>query len=176
MGDHVWTRRFATIAGINALIAVGWLAPLFVDPRISRTIAGGSVGTWGVLGFLLWIVVGVLGFAGFAVLHYITPEVTGETLSENLAWANLVLTELGTLLATLMLGVAGYVGGTALLDGATPAEVHERISFVVEPVPLVAVFAILAGLGVVLGVANHLRAYFAAADDGAGQRSLVPGQ
>lgn len=176
MGDHIWTRRFATIAGINALIAVGWLAPLFVDPRISRTIAGGSVGTWGVLGFLLWIAVGVLGFAGFAVMHYITPEVTGETLSDNLAWANLALTEIGAVFATLLLGVAGYIGGTALLEGAGPGEVHERIAFVVEPVPLVAVFAIIAGLGVIAGVTNHLRAYLAAADGTTGQRSLVPGE
>lgn len=163
------------MAGINALIAVGWLAPLFVDPRISRTIAGGSVGTWGVLGFLLWLAIGVLGITGFAVMHYITPKVTGETLSDELAWANLVLTEFGTILATLLLGVAGYIGGTALLEGASPGQVHQRIAFVVEPVPLVAVFAVIAGLGVVAGVANHLRAYFASADQGAGS-SLVPGE
>lgn len=159
--DDTWTRRFASVAGINALIAVGWIAPLFVDPRISRTIAGGSAGTWGVLGFLLWIVVGCLGFAAFAVMHQVTPHVTGQELSDGLAWANLVLLEVGALFATLLLGVAGYIGGTALLEGATPGQVHQRIAFVVEPVPWVALFAVVAALGVIAGVVNHLRAYLA---------------
>lgn len=159
--DETWTRRFATVAGINTLIAVGWIAPLFVDPRISRTIAGGSVGTWGVLGFELWLIVGCLGMAAFAVMHHITPMVTGQELSDGLSWTSLVLLELGALFATLLLGVAGYVGGTALLEGAGPGEVHRRIAFVVEPVPWVAVFAVVAGVGAVAGVANHLRAFFA---------------
>lgn len=157
-GD-VWTRRFSLTAAINALIAIGWIVPLFVDPRISRTIAGGSVGTWGVLGFLLWVAVGCLGVAGFAVMYHLTPRVTGRTLHDGLAWANLGLLEVGALVTTTLLGVAGYIGGTALLGGASPGEVHQRIAFVVEPVPTVAIFAALAALGVLLGVVNHLMAY-----------------
>lgn len=157
--EDVWTRRFSLLAAVNTVIAVGWVVPLFLDPRIPRTVAGGSVGTWGVLGFLLWITVGCLGFAAFAGMHYLTPRVTGRRLGDGLAWAHLSLMEVGTLVTTSLLGVAGYVGGTALLEGAGPAEVHQRIAFVVEPVPVVAIFALIAGIGVFLGVVNHLIAY-----------------
>lgn len=165
--DRTWARRFVVVAALNSLIAAGWLVPLFVDPRISRAIAAGSVGTWGLVGFLLWIVVGCLGFVGFGTVHYLTPRIGGGPIRPALAWANLVLTEIGAFAATTLLGIAGYVGGTTLLEltsrGVPQAEatrqVHAAIAWIAEPVPWVAVFAALAGLGVLLGVVNHLMAF-----------------
>jgi hypothetical protein len=155
-----WAKRFGAVALVNALIAVLWLiVPLFVDSRISRTIAGGSVGTWGYLGFVLFVTIGFGGFAGFAFLYYIVQAVGGRVLGV-LAWLHLALMEVGTLGATALLGFAGYLGGITILEETAkgtaanqiPGIVHQRILFVIEPVPSVAIFAALAGLGALLGI------------------------
>ncbi len=165
---EVWAKRFATVALVNAVIGIFWLIfPIFVDTRIARTIAGGSVGTWGYLGFLLFGLVGFAGFTGFAFLYYIIPKLTGGTVSNALSWLHLVLMEVGTLGATALLGFAGYIGGITILEETAkgtaakdiPGIVHSKISFVVEPVPTVAIFAGIAALGVLLGVIALFAAY-----------------
>mgnify|MGYP001048091516 CR=1 FL=1 len=162
---EIWSKRFGAVALLNALVAIVWLTfPIIVDTRISRTIAGGSVGTWGFLGFLLFLIVGVVGFAGFASLYYIIPKATGGAVNRVLAWLHLVLMEVGTLAGTTLLGYAGYIGGITILDETAkgtaskeiPAIVHSKIGFVVEPV---AASALLASLGVLLGVVALFMSY-----------------
>ncbi len=155
---EIWSKRFGAVALVNALIAIVWLLfPIALDTRISRTIAGGSAGTWGFLGFLLFLVVGVLGFATFASLYYVIPKATGGTINNILAWLHLVLLEIGTVAGTGLLGYAGYIGGTTILDETAkgtaakdiPGIVHLKIGFVVQPIGML---ALVAGLGVLLGV------------------------
>jgi hypothetical protein len=154
---ETWSKRFGAVALVNALIAIVWLLfPIALDTRISRTIAGGSAGTWGFLGFLLFLIVGVLGFATFASLYYVIPKATGGTINNILAWLHLVLLEIGTVAGTGLLGYAGYIGGTTILDETAkgtaakdiPGIVHLKIGFVVQPVGML---ALVAGLGVLLG-------------------------
>jgi heme/copper-type cytochrome/quinol oxidase subunit 1 len=162
---ETWSKRFGTVALVNALIAIGWLLfPIALDNRIAKTIAGGSVGTWGFLGFLLFLIVGVLGFAAFASLYYVIPKATGGTINNVLAWLHLVLLEIGTVAGTTLLGYAGYIGGTTMLDEIAkgtaasdiPAKVHVKISFVVQPI---GILALVAALGVLLGVVALFLAY-----------------
>ena len=109
------------------------------------------------MGFLLFLIVGVLGFAGFASLYYVIPKATGGTVNNVLAWLHLVLLEVGTVVGTGLLGYAGYVGGTTMLDELAkgtaqkdiPGIVHPKINFVVQPI---GIMALIASLGVFLGV------------------------
>jgi len=155
---EIWSKRFGATALVNALIAIVWLLfPIVLDTRIAKTIAGGSAGTWGFLGFLLFLIVGVLGFAAFACLYYVIPKATGGTVNNILAWLHLVLLEIGTVAGTALLGYAGYIGGTTILDETTkgtaakdiPGIVHLKIGFVVQPI---GILALVAALGVLLGV------------------------
>ena len=155
---EIWSKRFGVVALVNGLIAIIWLLfPIVLDTRISRTIAGGSAGTWGFLGFLLFLVVGVLGFATFACLYYIIPKATGGNVNSVLAWLHLMLLEIGTVAGTALLGYAGYIGGTTILDETAkgtaerdiPAIVHGKIGFVVQPI---GILALVAALGVLLGI------------------------
>lgn len=166
--SEIWAKRFGSVALVNTLIAILWLVfPIFVDTRISRTIAGGSVGTWGYLGFLLFVVIGFGGFTGFAFLYYVIPKVSGRAVSNTLSWLHLVLMEIGALGTTALLGLAGYIGGTTILEETAkgtaardiPRIVHGKIAFVVEPIPTVAIFAGVAALGVLLGVIALFLAY-----------------
>jgi len=153
MVKKVWCNR-----PVNALVAIVWLLfPIAIDTRISRTIAGGSAGTWGFLGFLLFLIVGVLGFATFASLYYVIPKATGGTVNSILAWLHLMLLEIGTVAGTALLGYAGYIGGTTILDETAkgtaakdiPGIVHLKIGFLVQPI---GILALVAALGVLLGV------------------------
>ncbi len=109
------------------------------------------------MGFLLFLIVGVLGFATFASLYYVIPKATGGTINNILAWLHLVLLEIGTVVGTGLLGYAGYIGGTTMLDEIAkgtaekdiPGIVHVKIGFVVQPI---GILALVAGLGVLLGV------------------------
>lgn len=109
------------------------------------------------MGFLLFLIVGVLGFATFASLYYVIPKATGETVNSILAWLHLVLLEMGTVAGTGLLGYAGYIGGTTMLDEMAkgtaandiPGIVHVKIGFVVQPI---GILALVASLGVLLGV------------------------
>ena len=162
---EIWSKRFGAVSLVNVLIAIVWLLlPIALDTRISRTIAGGSAGTWGFLGFLLFLVVGVVGFAAFAALYYVIPTATGGTVNNILAWLHLVLLEIGTVIGTGLLGYAGYIGGTTILDETAkgtaaediPAIVHGKIGFVVQPIGML---ALVAALGVLLGVVALFLAY-----------------
>ena len=162
---EVWSKRFGLVALVNALIAIGWLLfPIVLDTRISRTIAGGSVGTWGFLGFLLFIIVGVVGFATFASLYYVIPKATGGKVNSILAWLHLAFQEIGAVIGTALLGYAGYVGGIITLNETAkgtaakdiPGIVHVQISFVVQPI---GILALVASLGLLLGVIALLLAY-----------------
>jgi len=162
---EIWSKRFGAASLVNALIAIVWLlVPIALDTRISKTIAGGSAGTWGFLGFLLFIIVGVVGFAAFAALYYVIPKSTGGTVNSILGWLHLILLEIGTVIGTGLLGYAGYVGGTTILDETAkgtaakdiPLIVHGKIGFVVQPI---GISALVAAVGVLLGVVALFLAY-----------------
>ena len=113
---------------------------------------------------MLFLIVGVLGFAAFASLYYIIPKTTGGKVNNVLAWLHLVLLEIGTVAGTALLGYAGYVGGIITLNETTKGTaakdisgiVHAQINFVVQPI---GILALVASLGVLLGVIVLLLAY-----------------
>lgn len=150
---ETWAKRFGAVALINALISLVWATfPLFVDQNISRYIAGGSVGTWGYLGFLALIVGGFAGMTSMAFLYYIIPKTTGGNINNILAWLNLALLEVGILGLSTLLGYAGYIGGKLLYEKKPFTEIHEAIKWTVDPYPTVGIFLGIAGLGALLGI------------------------
>lgn len=156
--SELWAKRFAAMTFVNTIIAMAWMIfPLFIDQRISRTIAGGSAGTWGYLGFLLFSIVGVLGFAVFSLFYWMIPKITGGKIRDVFAWAHLVLLEIGVIGSSALFGYAGYIGGTTILEGTAKglplanatALVHPKIAFTIEPIGAfigLAIIGILAGM------------------------------
>ncbi len=165
LGDK-WAKRFGLMALLNTVIALFWLIPPFlIDANIARTIAAGSVGTWGYLGFIAFCVAGVLGFVAAALGYYLAPRLGSGRINNSLAWLSLGLSEIGVVVASMLLGIAGYLGGTTLLKETAPGsgisygqavqDVHKTIApYTIEPLPWVAIFFGLAALGVFLGVIN----------------------
>ncbi len=71
----IWTKRFiiaaivqgAIIVGLTLFIILGEIS--IIKPGISRVIASGGAGTWFTFGYIMYIVVGVIGVAVSALFY-----------------------------------------------------------------------------------------------------------
>jgi hypothetical protein len=107
--ENVWTKRFIAAAIIQGAIVVALTAFLILSqisilkPEISRVIASGGAGTWFTFGYMMYIVVGVIGVAVSSLFYYYLERVRkvqyNTTFGKALAWMHLVLMNIGTSVA-----------------------------------------------------------------------------
>jgi hypothetical protein len=171
--ESIWTRRFIGAAIIQGAIIVGLTVFLVLSqisilkPEISRVIAAGGAGTWFTFGYVMYIVVGVVGTAVSALFYYYIERVMGRDYSRHaiakaMAWIHLLLMNVGTIAAMGMLMYAGYIGGAVMLpkivggSGLSAAQAHEILAPYVEPISVA--ILVLAG-GVLAGGIGFLLAY-----------------
>jgi len=109
-------------------------------------IAGGSAGTWVLVGYTMYLAVGFVGLSAWSYVY----STSGET-NQWLSIIHLLLHNVG-LLAPLFIFTAGIQGGALILQG-NPGAVHAAIVWSSEP------SGILLGLliiGTLIGVVNVL--------------------
>ncbi|NHV97176.1 MAG: hypothetical protein HA494_05240 [Thaumarchaeota archaeon] len=164
-----WANRFIWAAVIQGACALVWtiliVAP-FVQPPISRIIAGGSAGTWFFVGYISYIVVGVIGVAVTSLFYHhieVTLKKPFKGLGNVLASIHFILMNVGVAGATWLLMIAGYTGGKALqptqlggLGYTNPGQVHPLIAGYVEPIGY---FIIALGIGVLAGGLGYVITY-----------------
>jgi hypothetical protein len=168
MQSSKWASRF-----IGAAIVQGAIATLitlyivigqvfFLKPEPSRVIAFGSAGMWFTMGYVTYLIVGVMGVAVTALFYHYIESVLGKPytgLADKLAWAHLVLMNIGVIGATGLMMLGGYLGGASMLPpevggkGWNPGQVHTNVFY---SIPMgypfwITVFIILLALGVLLG-------------------------
>ena len=160
-----WASRFITTAiiqGLLATILTGYFvlgqATGFLKPAFSRVIAAGGAGNWFTVGYLSYLVVGVIGVAVTALFYYYIEVVLGKPyrgFANVLAWIHLIFMNVGVVGATWLMIYGGYRGGAAMLPpevgglGWTGKEVHE---YILGPLPFpITIFIIILGIGVLLG-------------------------
>ena len=156
-GTGSWSKRFIWTAIIQGGIVVGLTAVIvvgqayFLKPEISRVIASGGAGTWFTFGYLIYISVGIIAVAVSAVFYHLLGTRSGSKIFGALAWAHLILMNVGISAAAGLMMYAGYIGGAAALpeavggEGLNPGQVHGLIAPFVEPIA-VAILLILAGV------------------------------
>jgi hypothetical protein len=169
--DGSWTKRFmvaavvqgAIVAGLTVFLVLGQIS--FIKPEISRVMAAGGAGTWFTFGYVMYIIVGVVGIAVSALFYHYLENVLGKRIrgaGRGLAWTHLALMNVGTVAATGLLMYAGYLGGASMLpenvggQGFNAGQAHEILVSFVEPIS-VAILVIIAG--VVAGGIGFLAAY-----------------
>lgn len=169
--ERVWTKRFivaaivqgAIIVTLTAFLVLGQIS--FLKPEVSRVIASGGAGTWFTFGYVIYIVVGVIGVAVSALFYYYIENVlekqyNASRVAKVLAWGHLVLMNIGTTVACGMLMYAGYVSGAAMLPlsvggkGFTQEQAHQILAPFVVPISgailILILGALLGGIGFVL--------------------------
>jgi hypothetical protein len=164
-----WTKRFVWAAIIQGLAATLWTIPIVlpsIRPSIAQVIASASAGTWFLVGYVMYITVGVLGVGLTALFYHYFEIDLGKPykgIASWLAWVHLVLMNIGAAGATWALMYAGYVGEAGLMPtssgggGLTAAQVHEQI--LVQFVNPIGYLLIITAIGVLAGGLGFLITY-----------------
>lgn len=162
--------RFIWAAVAQGLLATLWTLfivnpyyQIFGSVAPSRMFAEGSAGSWFVTGYILYIMIGVLGIAVTGVFYFYIEDFLGKVytgISNVLAWLHFVLMNVGVAAATFSLMYVGYEGGSYLAihgvtNGTAIGYAHVNI---LEPwvtpigymVGIAALGAILGGLGYII--------------------------
>ena len=154
-----WTKRFMAASVVQGAVVVGLtlflvLGQLYLKPEVSRVMAAGGAGTWLTLGYVMYILVGVLGVAVSSLFYHYLEVIMAKRLqgiSNLLGWIHLVLMNAGTAAAMGMLMYAGYLGGASMLPanvggrGFDAGQAHELLGPFTEPISL-AILVLLAGV------------------------------
>ena len=159
--ESIWTKRFIVAAIVQGAIIVGLTAFLVLSqisilkPEISRVIASGGAGTWFTFGYMMYIVVGVIGVAVSSLFYYYLESVRktrySTKIAKVLAWTHVILMNVGSSVATGLMMIAGYLGGASMLPqavggkGFNAAQAHEILAPFVEPIS-VAILLLLVGV------------------------------
>ena len=153
-GRPYWYRRFRGAALSFLIAALVWTviivlpwAPFSYLPPI---MVGGGPGTWFVLGYVLFLAVGVGGLG--ALSGFLTGvEVTeGRSVDQRTMWPGMILLSAGTAGSCLLLAAAGAVGGYATTYGTSSGNsVDSLLSPYVDPITALVLVAVIgAGLAV----------------------------
>jgi hypothetical protein len=84
---------------------------------VARVIASGEAGTWFIMGYVMYIVVGVVAMAVTSIFYFFIETVQGKVYrgtAKALAWAHLVLGNVGVAGTAILAMVGGYLGGAAM--------------------------------------------------------------
>ena len=170
--ESKWATRF-----VWAAIAQGALSALvtallistelgFMNPPVSVIISGTVVGVWIALGYLAYLITGVVGMAVTA-LFYQYLEVNLKSVykgtAKSVAWLHLALSNVGVIGASWAVMYAGYLGGIAGLpttmggQGLSPVQVEQliRADFLLP----ITGFAGLSVLGIIFGGLGYILVY-----------------
>jgi hypothetical protein len=113
-----WYRRFRTAAYLNAVGSILWtiaiLLPFTPFSYLPPIIVGGGPGVWFLLGYVLYVAVGVGGFAGFSALLFEIETYEGRSPEKTVMLFGLILSLIGVAITCVLLGIAGASGGYAL--------------------------------------------------------------
>jgi hypothetical protein len=169
-----WAGRFIWAAVLQGLLAT-IVTVLILDPisyltgnadyySPSKIIAGGGGGTWLFTGYISYLVVGVVATAVTAIFYFYIEGVLGKAykgFTNLLAWAHLILMNVGVAGSMFLMMWGGYIAGWALTPtasgggGLTSLQVHETyLGPLVDPIGalilVAALGALLGGLGYII--------------------------
>ena len=168
-----WAGRFiwaAVIEGIFAVVAT----VLILDPLQYLTgvtyyyspamvIASNGAGTWFFTGYISFLVVGVVAMAVTAIFYLYIEGIQGRPykgLTNALAWAHLLLMNVGVAGSMFLMMWGGYLAGWASApvsrggEGLTSEQIHVQIlGHLTDPI---GALILVAALGALLGGLGYL--------------------
>jgi hypothetical protein len=147
-----WYKRFRTAAYVTVLGSMVWtvlivlpVVPLSYLPPI---MIGGGPGIWFLLGYVLYVTVGVGGFGALSTFLLIIETHESRTLNGRIMLPGLILLYGGVTSGCILLGMAGAVGGLALtIQHTTVSDAQSLLSPYVNPITVASLVAV-AGAGV----------------------------
>jgi hypothetical protein len=130
---------------------------------VSYVIAGGSAGMWFVMGYVAYLIVGVVATAVTSLFYFFIETVQGKVYkgaAKLLAWIHVVAANVGVAGAALLAMIGGYLGGAGMVStslggqGWTEYQVHVHVlQYYEQPI---AVFLALALVGFAAGGLGYI--------------------
>jgi hypothetical protein len=146
-------RYFIYTTIVNAFAAVAFTTPVIIPELAFPLKLTIWPGTWMFIAYFVFLIVGVLGTLGWAVLLDLVKRTTGvESCDKLLALTSIVLIELAVYVETTLMFTVGYIGGTYAFATKIGSAV---ITYIIGPlvIPIgVSVFIYL--VGTLLGLMN----------------------
>ena len=146
-------RYFVYMTIVNAFAAVAFTTPVIIPELAFPLKLTIWPGTWMFIAYFAFLIVGVLGTLGWAVLLDLVRRTMGtEYCDRFLAIASLVLIEVGVYAEAGFMFTVGYIGGSNALAGQIGPAVN---TYIIGPlvVPIgVSIFIYL--IGTLLGLMN----------------------
>ncbi|MGB9729451.1 MAG: hypothetical protein ACPL1B_06210 [Thermoprotei archaeon] len=142
-------RRFIKLAIINSIIAIFWtllfILPISLSQTLQRILVGGGPGVWLIIGYVLFILIGCLGFVGLSIIVLSINQLT--RIMSFLLNIGMSMFYVGTLGSTLGLGIAGSLGGysSTILHEPVSSTASILEPFVI-PIQLFSLIAIIGAL------------------------------
>ncbi len=132
------------LAVINGLLALIFTVPILIPSLCIATPPGNFgcqasmetiwPGTWLLFAYFSFLVVGVLGALAWSVLYHQQGTLSGKVRAgKGMSWLQLILFEVGLLVATGMMAAVGWTGGNFIAHGGGVAVSSEVIRTQIIP-------------------------------------------
>ena len=156
----LWYRRYRGAAYLSTLAALVWtvvvVLPFVPFSYLPPIIVGGGPGIWLILGYVLFLVVGIGGFGCLSAFLTTVELAENRTVSPSTMWPALILLSVGVVGSCLLLAIAGATGGYASTYGTSSAQsIHDMLSPYVDPIITLTLIAVA---GAALAVLSMVRA------------------
>lgn len=156
----LWYRRYRGAAYLCTFAAIVWtvviVLPYVPFSYLPPIMVGGGPGIWLILGYVLFIVVGVSGFGAISAFLTTVELHEGRSIDDRTMWPALILLSVGVVGSCLLLAVAGAVGGySATFETSSVKSIDDMLTPYVNPI---IAFVMLAAVGAGLAVLSMVRA------------------
>jgi len=153
LGLDKLVRYFVYITIFNVFAAIAFTAPVIIPQLAFPLKLTVWPGTWMFIAYFVFLIVGVLGTLGWAVLLDLIRRISGvESCDKFLAITSIVLIEVPVYTQTSLMFTAGYIGGSYAFVGQVGSSI---ITYIIGPlvIPIgVSIFIYL--IGTLLGLMN----------------------
>lgn len=146
-------RYFIYITIINAFAAVAFTAPIIIPELAFPLKLEVWPGTWMFIAYLVFLIVGVLGTLGWAVLLDLIKRTFGiEYCDKFFALTSIVLIEVAVYTLSILMFTAGYIGGSYAYVGQVGSAL---ITYIIGPLVIpMGVSIFIYCVGTLLGLMN----------------------
>jgi hypothetical protein len=156
----LWYRRYRGAAYLCTFAAIVWtvviVLPYVPFSYLPPIMVGGGPGLWLILGYVLFVVVGVSGFGSISAFLTTVELHEGRSIDPRTMWPALVLLSVGVVGSCLLLAVAGAVGGySATFETSSAKSIDDMLTPYVNPI---IAFVLFAAVGAGLAVLSMVRA------------------
>lgn len=155
----LWYRRFraAAYTSMVGLIVLTLLIVLPIHPfsYLPPIIEGGGPGLWFLLGYLIYAAVGFGGFASLSALMFAVETYEGRRGDDTMMTAGFVLLYSGVTVTSVLLLLAGALGGYAInVQGVTTQVAGNTLGLFVYPITTSSLVSVIAAALLVFGMSG----------------------